>query len=191
MANVYLPKKGELPTEKMMLAGILAGTPYRKAKGIVEGLLTELNIPFEELSEEAGHFTPNRHIYIKSHAKILGEFGELSQGYLYYEFSVESVRALAKDVGSFKAIPKFPPQIEDLTFTFPARTKIGEIIDFVLAKEKLAKNMELTDTYKDAYTFRLWYQHPEKTLTDKEVQEIRENILRDLLKRYGANLKSR
>jgi len=190
MANVYLPKKGELPTEKMMLAGIFRETPYREAKGVVEGLLTELNIPFELFSEEAGHFVPNRHIYIKSHGKILGEFGELSEDYFYYEFSVESLREAAKDVGSFKGIPKFPPQIEDITFTFPERTRIGKVVDFALAKEKLVKNIELTDTYKDAYTFRLWYQHPEKTLTDSEVGIAREKILKGIKEKFGGIVKS-
>jgi phenylalanyl-tRNA synthetase beta subunit len=120
----------------------------------------------------------------------LGEFGELSQGHLYYEFDVEALRAFSKEIGSFRPSPKYPAQIEDVTLTFAARTKIGEVIDFVLSKEKLVSRMELTDIYKDSYTFRLWYQHPTKTLGNKEVEEIRKRILAGIKEKFGGIVKS-
>ena len=186
MANVYIPRKGDLPNEKMMLGGIFANSSYREAKGLVEGLLTELNIKSEMFSEDAAHYLPNRHIYLKAEGKILGEFGELSQGYLYYQFDVEALRRAYREIGSFKPIPKYPAQIEDMTLTFPERTKIGEVIDFVLSKEKLVSRMELTDIYKDSSTFRLWYQHPSKTLANKEVEAARNKLLDGIKKKFGG-----
>ncbi|MFZ5933100.1 MAG: phenylalanine--tRNA ligase subunit beta [Patescibacteria group bacterium] len=186
MANVYIPRKGNLPHEKMTLAGIFAKTPFRKAKGIVEGLVRELNVNWEESPEEARNFLPNRHLYVKAKGRILGEFGELSQGYLYYEFDIETLRSVSKDIGSFKPLPKYPAQIEDMTLSLPQRTKVGDVINFVLAKEKLVSKMELTDIFKDSYTFRLWYQHPTKTLTDKEVEATRNKLLKGLKQKFGA-----
>ncbi|KKU17652.1 MAG: Phenylalanine-tRNA ligase beta subunit [Candidatus Woesebacteria bacterium GW2011_GWC2_45_9] len=193
-ANVYIPRSGDLPNEKMMLGGIFANSPFREAKGILEGLLSELNIGWEIVSGDAAHFLPNRHVYIKAKGKILGEFGELSQGYLYYEFDTEALRQAHREIESFKPIPKYPAQIEDMTLTFPERTKIGEVIGFVLAKEKLVSRMELTDIYKDAfgealssaYTFRFWYQHPTKTLGNKEAEEIRKRILAGIKEKFGG-----
>lgn len=190
MANVYLAQKGDLPNEKMMLAGIFANASYREAKGVVEGLLSELNVKGEMFSEDAAHYLPNRHIYIKAKGRILGEFGELSQGHLYYQFDVEALRQAHREIGSFKPIPKYPAQIEDITISFPERTKIGEVTDFVLSKEKLVSQMELSDIYKDSYTFRLWYQHPAKTLTDKEVEAARNKLLEGIKKKFGAIIKS-
>ena len=190
MANVYIARKGDLPNEKMMLGGIFANTSYREAKGVVEGLINELNVKSEMFSDDGAHYLPNRHIYIKVKGRILGEFGELSQGHLYYEFDVEALRAFSKEIGSFRPSPKYPAQIEDVTLTFAARTKIGEVIDFVLSKEKLVSRMELTDIYKDSYTFRLWYQHPTKTLGNKEVEEIRKRILAGIKEKFGGIVKS-
>ncbi|MBI2066021.1 phenylalanine--tRNA ligase subunit beta [Candidatus Woesebacteria bacterium] len=196
MANVYLPRRSkakggipDLPNEKMMLGGIFANSSYREAKGAVEGLTNELNVKSEMFSEDAAHYLPNRHIYLKVKGRILGEFGELSYGYLYYQFDVEALRQAHREIGSFKPLPKYPAQIEDLTFSFPSRTKIGEVIAFVLSKEKLVSRMELTDIYKDAYTFRLWYQHPSKTLTDSEVEKIREDIIKSVKEKFGAYMK--
>ena len=190
MANVYLPKKGDLPDEKMMLGGIFANTSFREAKGVVEGLVGELNVKSEIFSEDAAHYLPNRHIYLKVKGKILGEFGELSQGYLYYEFDAEALREAYREIESFKPIPKYPAQIEDLTFSFPSRTKIGEVIDYVFSSNKSVAKMELGDIYNENYTFRLWYQHPDKTLTDIEVEKVRNQLTKGLKNKFGAIVKS-
>lgn len=189
MANVYLPRKNNLPQEKMTLAGIFANTSFREAKGIVEGLCESLNIKWEAASQEKRGFLPNRYIDIKSGGRVLGGFGELPNGFLYYEFDVEALRAASKEVGSFKPLPKYPAQIEDITISIPRRTKIGELTNFVLEKEKLVSRIELTDIFNDSYTFRLWYQHPSKTLTDKEVKSVREKVLKEIRNKYGAILK--
>ena len=190
MANVYLPKKGDLPDEKMTLGGIFANTSFREAKGVVEGLVGELNVKSEIFSEDAAHYLPNRHIYLKVKGKILGEFGELSQGYLYYEFDAEALREAYREIESFKPIPKYPAQIEDLTFSFPSRTKIGEVIDYVFSSNKSVAKMELGDIYNENYTFRLWYQHPDKTLTDIEVEKVRNQLTKGLKNKFGAIVKS-
>ena len=190
MANVYLPKKGDLPDEKMTLGGIFANSSYREAKGVVEGLVGELNVKSEIFSEDAAHYLPNRHIYLKVKGKILGEFGELSQGYLYYEFDAEALREAYREIESFKPIPKYPAQIEDLTFSFPSRTKIGEVIDYVFSSNKSVAKMELGDIYNENYTFRLWYQHPDKTLTDIEVEKVRNQLTKGLKNKFGAIVKS-
>lgn len=85
--------------------------------------------------------------------------------------------------------PKYPPQIEDITLTIPKRAKIGELVD-IMKNESQIVDVRLVDTYKDAYTFRFWYQNPEKTLTDKEVEEVRTKMLYELKKKFGISVKS-
>ncbi|OGM07639.1 phenylalanine--tRNA ligase subunit beta [Candidatus Woesebacteria bacterium GWC1_42_13] len=186
MANVYIPRRGELPEERMMFAGIFANTSFREARGTIEGLLAELNFEGELTPEEGPDYLPGRRLTIKSRSKEIGSFGELFEGYYYYELGIEDLRKAARDVGSFKHVPKYPAQIEDITLSFPRRTKIGEVISSVKWSNKLIAKIELVDTYQDAYTFRLWYQHSGKTLTNEEVGAIREKFLKTIKLNFGV-----
>ncbi len=84
--------------------------------------------------------------------------------------------------------PKYPPQIEDITLIIPPRTKLGDLLD-VIKNEVQIVEAQLVDIYENAYTFRLWYQDPEKTLTDGEVEEVRVRVLENLKKKYRVTLR--
>jgi phenylalanyl-tRNA synthetase beta subunit len=113
----------------------------------------------------------------------------LEEGFIYYEFDTELLR-LASSLRAYTPISKYPAQIEDITLTLPERTRVGDVILSIKSSSKLIQNVEMTDTYKDAYTFRLWYQHPRKTLTDKEVENIRNKVLVRAKKKFGASPKN-
>ncbi|MCK4588441.1 phenylalanine--tRNA ligase subunit beta [Candidatus Woesebacteria bacterium] len=188
VANIYLPKKGNLPEEKMILAGIFVNYSYRKAKGIVEKLLEKLNINYSFETEDSKGFLPSQRLLIKMKNKKLGQLGVLEEGFIYYEFDPELLR-LASNLRAYTPISKYPAQIEDITLTLPERTRVGDVVSSIKSSSKLIQNVELTDIYKDAYTFRLWYQHSRKTLTDKEVETIRKKLLTQVKKKFGAILK--
>ncbi len=190
IANVYLPQKNNLPQEQMTLAGIFADYSYKAAKGIVEALLEKLNINYKFIPEDLRGFLPSQRLSIKSGQIELGQFGVTESGPIYYEFPMKNLQNYSDDFHSFKPVPKFPAQIEDITLTFPPKTKTGEVVQSIKSADKLISNTELTDIYKDSYTFKVWYQHPSKTLTDKEVEAIREKIIKGLKSKFGGILKS-
>ncbi|MEK7112256.1 MAG: phenylalanine--tRNA ligase subunit beta [Patescibacteria group bacterium] len=190
VANIYIPRKADLPDERMTLAGIFSNTSFREVKGVVESLLEELNIEAKMTIEDAAHYLPNRCLSVKSQGKTLGQFGELPGGLLYYEFDIEALREASADIGSFKSLPKYPAQIEDITCSFPERTKIGEVIETIKQADKSVADVELTDIFQDSYTFRLWYEHPDKTLIDMEVEKIRDKLTKELKNKFGAIVKS-
>mgnify|MGYP001597959703 FL=1 len=66
ISNVYLPKKGNLPDEKITLAGIFANTDFRKTKGIVESLLEELNVIYSVDQEDSMFYSASKRIVFKS-----------------------------------------------------------------------------------------------------------------------------
>lgn len=190
MANVYLPRKNDLPEERMTLAGIFSSYSYREAKGIIEALLEELHIKVQLEPEDSFGFAPSKRVAIKSKGGRLGEFGVLENGFSYYEFEVEKLLNLSSSVVNFVPIPKYPAQIEDLTLVLPTRTRVGEIINTILNSSKNITKTKLIKIYKDAYTFRVWYQDPDKTLTNKEVEIIRGRLLKKIKKVYGASIKA-
>ena len=190
ISAVYLPRKGDLPLEKQLLGAAFANTPFREAKGVAEALLKSLDIGYSQSSTDARNFTPSKAVEFRSGKKSLGIFGEEElKGFCYFEFDTESLRAAHKNTKTFTPIPKFPAQIENITLILPSRTKVGEVGDFALNQNPLVSNFELKDIYKNSFTFEVRYIHPQKTLTDGEVKEIREKMLEELKRKFGASVK--
>jgi len=186
MANVYLPRRGDLPDEKMTLAGIFANTDYREAKGIIETLLDSLHSKYFFETEDSQFFKPSHRLKIISGQVVLGQFGQIENtNYIYYEFYLMALNKAASHVGVFTPIPQYPPQIEDITITFPERTVIGGVIK-LLEEQTFITKVELRDIYNDSYTFRINYQNPSKTLTDPEVEKIRKNLLKLVQDKFGG-----
>lgn len=197
MANIYLPRRSttqagvpDLPEEKMTLAGIFSNSSFRTAKGVIESLLGELNFDGKFIPEEGPNFLPGRRLVIKSGAKVIGAFGEILDGYFYYQIDVEELRAKSKSVGRFTPIPKYPAQVEDITLKLPTKTQIGRVITSMLSSNSLISKVELKDVYLDSNTFRVWYQNSDKTLTDAEVEKVRTQLLKSIKETFGGILKS-
>ena len=188
MSNIYLPIKGELPAEVTSLAGIFSDFSYRKAKGQVGALLEELHINSKEEGEDSRGFLPDQRIVFKSDGKIIGQFGTLEEGYIYYEFPTDK---LSESVLSKKYTPiaSHPPQIEDITFVFPQKTKIGEVMAKIKTASSVIHKISLKEIYSDAYTFRIWYQHPEKTLTNEDIEKPRGEVIKKVKEAFGGVVK--
>jgi len=161
VANIYIPRVNDLPSEKMVLGVVFSNYSYRKAKGIIEILFEELNIQKTIVNLE-----------------IIND-----SSYMYIEFSIKELIENAKDFPSFVPVSKYPAQIEDLTLIFPTKTKIGDVV-------KTFEKAELVDVFSDSYTFRVWYQDTEKTLTDEEVEKIRNKYLKEIKDKFGGIIKS-
>lgn len=191
MANVYLPRKDSLPEERMTLAGIFVGSTYREAKGIVEALLEELNVKWNLEIQDAKDFLPARRVVFLDAKTEIGELEIVEKNNLiYYQFEVEKLRKTALKIKKYTPIPKYPPQIEDLTLTVPEKTKIGDLLSFIKSQDPQIVKVELEDVYNNSHTFRIWYQNPGKTLTNEEVESVRDKLLKEVKSKFGAYLKT-
>jgi len=152
LAHVYLPQPKKLPKEEMRLAGIFVNTDYRHAKGVLEAL-------FEVL-----HITKIQPVLQKK------------KNYFFYEFTIEELYKNYSPHAVFTEIPIVPPQIEDITVILPEDMKVGAVIETIKESSPVIRSVELTVIFEDAYTFRITYLDPEKTLTDKDVEIIRDGV---------------
>lgn len=188
MSNVYLPRNDDLPEERMTLAGILYGYDYRNSKGVVEALLSKLNIDGTFIAKDINGFSASHSATIKADGKEIGLIGITNEELIYYEFTVSKLMASTKPL-KFQEIPKYPAQIEDITFVFPDKTYIGEVINSIYPINRLIGKVDLKDVFKNAYTFRIEYQDPNKTLVDSEVDEIRKEIVTSIKNKFGGSIK--
>ncbi len=188
------------PEESYKLSGITRVSKFRQFKGVVDLILERLRIEnFEiEFETDKNYFHPSKSGTIKIGNEKIGEFGELSpiilsefeikEPLMSFEFDITTLQKHT-NIKNYIPIAENPAQVEDLTLVFPPKTRIGEVAKIINANA-LVQNSDLTGMYKGSYTFRIWYQDPRKNLTDKEVEEARSKILKDIEKKFGGKLKN-
>lgn len=202
MANIYLPRgKEKLPDERMTLTAAFTGNAFYQAKGILESLLEELGIDkiqFEAYSSSK-IWHPGRTAIVKTGGRRLGVIGEIQPQVLrtfevknrvvIFEIDFSELTELVSQEKHYQPISRYPVIIEDLSFVIKPKTLVGEMIQLIKATSSIVQSVALLDAYKDTRTFRITYQNPQKTLTDKEVEKIRERIVKKMREKFGARLK--
>lgn len=198
--KVYL-KTAKVPGEKYKVAAVFKGGEFRNFKTAIELILSRLNIDDFSIEFEVDkpYFHQSKSGSIKAGGTIIGEFGEInpmvlgalqiSEKVFCFEMDVETLNKLSKSK-TFVPVPVNPAQVEDLTLTFPPKTRIGEVMKLIANDSKLIADIELRDIYKDSYTFRIRYQDPKETLTNTEVAAIRKSMLEKISRKFGGSVKN-
>ncbi len=190
LSNVYLPNGNDLPLEKPMLSGVFFGYDYRRAKGVIETFLEKLHIEALFNQVDKSPFLPGRCLLIRNGDERIGMMGYIDEKIIYYEFDPIILKQKHREYPKYKKPSKYPAQVEDITLTLPERTKAGDILSEIKKSSKFIENVRLDVIYNDNYTFRVWYLDPRKTMTDKEVKEIRNNFLMIVQKKFGVKVKN-
>jgi phenylalanyl-tRNA synthetase beta chain len=184
---------------------------YYDLKGIVESMLADLHISdVKYLPEAAPSFHPGKSARIEVEGKLLGYLGEVhpqvKQNYKLpaqpLTAAILDIRALLEGVEELfdvVAIPDQPPVLEDLALVVDDDVPAQDVQALIQQTGgKTLREVRLFDVYhgeqigegKKSLAYSLVYQHPEKTLTDKEVLEIRNKIVKRLEREIGAQLRS-
>ncbi|MFZ5366328.1 MAG: phenylalanine--tRNA ligase subunit beta [Patescibacteria group bacterium] len=203
MANVYLPQKGNLPLEKTRLTCLVTGEDFSYLKGISEIIFEHLGIEdihFKPWVGREPYFSQGKAAVMETTNNVLGTIGEVNPRVLanfeilnktvVLDLDFEALILLAKKTKTFTPIPKYPAIVEDLAFVVPPKTLIGDLLQLIKVSSSIIQSVELIDIHGDTRTFRIIYQHPKKTLTDKEVEKIREKIISAVKSKFGAILKT-
>ncbi|MCJ7804350.1 phenylalanine--tRNA ligase subunit beta, partial [Patescibacteria group bacterium] len=209
LANVYLfQSENQLPEENLMLTGLVSAENFAKVKGTVESLLEELGIKESEIKPyqlqktfygKIFHSSCRAEISLKENT--LGIFGQvkktialkfgLEEKIFVFDLDFTQIAKDANETKRYKAILKYPPIIEDLSFVIPEKTYVGEIMKAIKTTSLIIRTVELIDSFESNRTFRITYQDAKKTLTDKEVEKIRKKIIEALKNKLELKFKTK
>ena len=220
LGKVYLPHPKDLPDEPEMVCGILSGSRLEKswqveddlldffdAKGVVEGLLSQLGVEasFEECSDESLH--PNGQAAIVVAGNRVGVVGELhpkvAQAFeisgAVYLFEINLAALLPFTIGHkmFQPIPRFPAIVRDMALVVNAEITHQKVQD-IITSFPLVNQATIFDVYageqvppgKKSLAYRVTFQSPTHTLTDEEVNQVQQQILDKLSSELGATLRT-
>ncbi len=189
----------------------LGSLDFYDLKGIVNGLLEGLHL--NDISYASDHhpsFHPGKCASIHCDGIEIGILGELHplvkehydfQEYpvLAAELNVDAISPLIPAGYQFSPVPTFPPVLEDLAFVVNEDIQVQDVIDLIRSSGgAMLTEIALFDVYrggqagpgKKSLAFSLKYQDPDRTLTDKEVSQIRDRIIKRLSDEIGAELRS-
>lgn len=216
-------KNGNSSLEEKKLAGILTGSypkdlwmeksltfDFRECTGIVEYLLTRLNVPNWKIApRRISYFHPGRSACIYIDDKPVGEMGCLhpdihekfkfnTQVY-YFEMNADTLMHGFRTSRPYKPLPRYPAIKRDFSFIFDARITWDQIMKEVLKDGgSIIEGIVPFDRYegekirKDTYglSFSLTLRSTERTLTDKEADEIQNKVINRLKEIFGAQLRT-
>jgi phenylalanyl-tRNA synthetase beta chain len=182
-------------------------------KGMLEVLFEDLKIG--NISYSSEHKTsrpflhPGRSFEIRLKDKAIGWAGELDAAVnknldlkhkLYCaELELELlITLLAGAVPQFGGLPKFPAVKRDLAIMVPQQVANQSISEAIAAAGgDILEKAELFDLYsggqiekgQKSLAYSLSYRHPERTLTDAEVNRVHQGIIEALTGKLGARIR--
>jgi len=180
-------------------------------KGVLEGLFAGLHLDgiYYEPAEHPS-FHPGKCSRVLLGERQIGVFGELhplvrehyelpAAPLLAGDFDLQALIEGSSTAYQVQSVAPFPPVLEDLAVIVDETIPAGQVLETIrTAGGKMVVDVRLFDVYrggqigagKKSLAYSLTYQAPDRTLTDKDVQGIRQRIVRRLETELGARLRS-
>jgi len=202
--------------ERTKLAILLSGNYYldiKKTKvdfyilkGIVEELLEFLGYTGRysfTLGDTPKEFHPGVSSLINVQGNNIGIFGKLhpnvtKKDIYVFEIDLDKLLSYHPSRMSYKDIPKYPSIIKDVAFSVD-KNMYSEDIEKVIKRAggKLLTNIEVFDVYvgenissnEKSIAYKLTFQDPNKTLTDEEVMNLFNKIIKETETKCNAKLR--
>ena len=204
---------GERRSERWTTSGKPKAPTYFEARGVLAGALNGLAIPIED-RVLAGHslLHPGRAAELVVEGRAAGWFGQLHpehaealdlpEATFVFELDLQALLTSATRKNrlqpSFRPFATVPASERDLAVVVPNAAKASELLQVMRkAGKPLLEHVELIDRYEGeqvgeglcSQAFRLRYRHPDRTLTDEEVDGSHGAIRSALEKQLGAQLR--
>ncbi|NDY71972.1 phenylalanine--tRNA ligase subunit beta [Desulfobacter hydrogenophilus] len=182
-------------------------------KGVVQGLLDSLQI-FNVIYErtDAGicpYFEPGYGARVVKDGLILGTLGKiasdvgaafgLKQDAYLFDLDMESLEKALPQAIQAVELPKFPSISRDMTFIVSKHIEVGAMMDTISTfaqKQGLIEDYFLFDVFegrnigedKKSLSFRIIYRSASKTLTEKNIKKIHDQLSQKLIDDFKAGL---
>ena len=220
LGKIYLPQSKDLPDEPEVLCGLLSGARLEKswqgdsgsldffdAKGVVEGLLQQLDVAASFKPSDDESFHPVKQAAIVVNNNRLGVIGELhpkvaeafdiAEAVYLFEINVTELLPFTIDHKMFQPIPRFPATVRDIALIVDTSISHQQVMD-IIKSFPLVNQVAIFDVYsgaqvppgKKSLAYRISYQSPTHTLTDEEVNKVQQQILNKLSQQLGATLRT-
>lgn len=215
IGNVFIPKSlpvTELPDEKKILSfGFYGETDFYDMKEIIEKTLSELGInDIEYIREEnSPTYHPGRTAKLLINGSSIGIIGEIHPDVLENyniktrvyggELQFDKIVELTNLDIKYSPLPKYPSMTRDIAVIVREEILVGNIEKIILKHGSgLIESVKLFDIYRGnqiqeglkSVAYSIVYRSYDRTLTEEEINNIQEAIIKDLETSIEAKLRS-
>ncbi len=198
IARVYLPGDGELPNERLRVAGITEGG-FLFVKGVVETVYASLKA--ETAFERAEHPLLHPGKTARTPAGLVGELHpRLLEGtWGAFELDLEHLFHGSREPVTYEDVISYPAVRQDIAVAVPEEVAAGDLV----AAARAAAGPELReirvfDVYRGeqvgegrkSVAFSVAFQSSEGTLSEEHATSLRDRIVAALAERFGAELRA-
>jgi len=208
-ARVYIPEGGELPREQWTL-GIASGGEFHRVKGVVEAVVAAMNpsVRLDAADTSLPLLDPAKSCELRVDGQLLGYLGEVTEAGLK-QFGLRTPVTIAElSLSALAGAAELIPQHVDQS-PYPAIERdMNLIVDESVRWAALAEtvrgsagdpleSVRYQETYRDPQKdglgkkrllFSITLRSDERTLTNEEADQIRENVVGACQKDHGAVL---
>ena len=214
----YDPRE-KLPSQRKHVAGafVCGGkdvtTLFRKAKGVLEMMPRYTHMEgFTFKQVEKPVWADNvvwLNVYLGEERigdlallskKVSMECGIKNLNVMLFELDQDCMKPFRSRTNSFTHLPEYPMTEYDISVLLPGEVKWEDVAQTIRGvKSELFHGAQFVDEYrgkqvpdgKKSVTVRLAIGSKEKTLTSAEIEEVANGVIKKLVKRFGAELRSR
>ena len=218
-ARVYLTNQNDLPAEQELIVGAVAGNrtgrwgeptdegiDFYDGKGLVEDTLERIGAEISFGSGDEYGLLRGRTavvlageercgIYGQVHPQVASQF-DIEAPVFLFELDVEALLGTIHERVRHKPQSRFPAVIQDIALLVDAGVNAGAVTS-AIAGSALVAEARLFDVYEGAplaegkrsLAYQVQFQALDRTLTDKEVADARQRIVRRLAHEFGAELR--
>lgn len=205
-------EQGQNPTEEFVVTIGLYGKniDFYVLKGLVETVMSEASVLRYELSSEKFNYSyhPGKTAKMTVGKDVIAVFGEIhpevSENYdlpesVYVaEIALDKLVKYAKVERKYTEVPKYPAVERDIAMVVDEKIEVGQIEKAIQKKgKKILEEIELFDVYrhdklglkKKSVAYALRFRSKDRTLTDEEINNTMEEIIKELENSLGAELR--
>ena len=211
LSKTFVPAEaaGELPAEKNALCIGMTGADvdFYTIKNAVVWTLAKFGVEAEIAADGDSYYHPGRKAVLSvSGVKIatigeihpdIAENFEIEKRVYVAEVDLDALRPLEKPFYGVKPLPKFPAVTRDIALVVDESVGAGTMMDTIRKAAKNLEDVRLFDIYrgeklgagKKSVAYALSFRAADRTLTDDEIANAMNKILKALSENHSAELR--
>ena len=178
-------------------------------KGIVEEIFSKLRFKNYQIKRSTQtQLHPGRSVDVFVGKEFIGSFGEIhpdvldnfdlgKKAILVGEFNIDLIKKYIGKAVKYEGMVKFPAVPRDIALVMDEAVLVGDVLKVIEKVDNKIEKVELFDIYrglgvltgKKSVAISIKLRDKNKTLEEKEINDVVEKILKKVEKQFGAELR--
>ena len=178
-------------------------------KGIVEEIFSKLRFKNYQIKRSTQtQLHPGRSVDVFVGKEFIGSFGEIhpdvlenfdleKKSILVGEFNIDLIKKYIGKAVKYEGMVKFPAVPRDIALVMDEEVLVGDVLKVIEKVDNKIEKVELFDIYrglgvltgKKSVAISIKLRDKNKTLEEKEINDVVEKILKKVEKQFGAELR--